>query len=122
MSTINNFRQELNKILNNYVRLLGEDVDEIGEKVAKDGVKRLKMTSPKRKGKGGGDYAKGWRAKKVGNTWTVHNATDYQLTHLLEKGHALRQGGRSPAIVHIKPVEQDMINDYVSKVEKAVTK
>ena len=42
-----------------------------------------------------GDYKKGWRIKqdKARKSIIVHNATDYQLTHLLEHGHVKRNGG-----------------------------
>ena len=58
-----------------------------------------------------GKYRKGWkvtsRQKHRGDTeQIVHNKTDYQLTHLLEYGHAGPNGGRnvSRAFEHIKPV------------------
>lgn len=41
-----------------------------------------------------GDYRKGWRATlrkfATGVTATVYNKTDYRLTHLLEKGHVIK--------------------------------
>lgn len=68
----------------------------------------LRANSPRKTG----DYAKGW-AYKIKDTaegsyhGTVYNKTDYQLTHLLEKGHAKRNGGRVAAIPHIEPAFED---------------
>lgn len=75
--------------------------------VAKESVDKLKNTSPVGYT---GEYAKGWTVKKDGKlTQTVHNKK-YQLTHLLENGHVIRNArgtyGRAPAHPHIKPVEE----------------
>ena len=94
----------------------------------KDCVTELKKTSPKRKGKGGGKYAKGWRIKSESSsgglvtTCTVHNATHYQLTHLLENGHATRNGGRTKACPHIKPAEERVVAEYVRRTKEAIQK
>lgn len=50
----------------------------------------------------------------------VHSKNRYQLTHLLEKGHAKRGGGRVKAQVHIAPAEQAGIDKLVSEVEKGL--
>ena len=113
---INDLAREINRQLAEYANGVGEEVEAVAQKVAKDGVKRLKANSPKDTDK----YRKGWRAKKVGNTWVVHNATSYQLTHLLEKGHAKVGGGRVAARVHIEPVERQMIEAYIEGVEGAI--
>lgn len=69
-----------------------------------------------------GRYRKGWAVKnkeeRMRAQSIVHNRTDYQLAHLLEKGHALRQGGRSPAMVHIKPAEEHAISNLEKAVER----
>jgi len=88
-------------------------ITKVSEKV-KDEVKEASPVGPswaKKRGR----YAKGWAVKELGSTQTtvhtvIHNRTDYQLAHLLEKGHILAHGGqydrRSPARVHIAPAEQ----------------
>lgn len=112
--TIDTFPAEIQKILQKY----GEDVErntsQIVDETAQKGAQLLRNTSPVNpNGKKSGAYAKGWRVEKsavksgrgLNQSATIYN-THPQLPHLLEHGHALRQGGRSPAIPHIAPVEE----------------
>lgn len=103
--------------LREYANEVGEAVEVAAQKNAKLGVKLLKASSPKLTG----SYATGWRAKKLDNgQWVIHNATDYQLTHLLEKGHAKVGGGRVAPKVHIAPVEEYLIETFLEDVEEAI--
>lgn len=96
-------------------------------------TKILHETSPKKYG----DYARGWtwsersllggtRSRQregeynIGN-YVVYNATDWQLTHLLEKGHDNPNAGagklqRTPAHPHIKPAEQESVKELVERL------
>ena len=111
---------EVVDILNDYSRDIQKGIEEDGEQVAKNAVSELKNTSPKRTG----DYRKGWRKKKEEGfqsfTYIIHNATDYQLTHLLEKPHLKRNGGLTTPKVHIAPVEQESIREYEKMVENTI--
>ena len=113
-----NFADEIKQALQEYTTEVEEGLEEAKEKAAKDGAKTLKATSPKRPGSG--KYAKGWRAKKVGKAWVIHNATRYQLAHLLEKGHARKGGGRVSGKAHIAPVEEQAIKQFEQEVEKVI--
>lgn len=64
----------------------------------------VKANSPK----DSGDYQEGWRVKKVYEgehdmLVRVYNKDHYQLTHLLEDGHANVDGGRTEGKPHIGP-------------------
>ena len=85
--------------------------------VAKESVSMLKNTAPVKSG----SYAKGWSVKRMGDMdVVVHNRTDYQLTHLLENGHVIRNKkgtyGRAPAHKHIKPVEDWAIDELPRRI------
>ncbi len=113
---IGDLANEITNALQTYTREVTEGLEEAKIDVAKETVKKLKQTSPRLTG----DYAKGWARKKVGTAQVVHNRTDYQLTHLLEKGHANRDGGRTRGIPHIEPAERKAIDEYVKRVEKVI--
>lgn len=113
---INSLASEITKTLQEYTTEVEEGLEKAKEKAAKDGAKKLKATSPKKYGR----YAKGWRVKQVGKAQVIHNATDYQLIHLLEKGHAKVGGGRVAAIPHVAPVEEQVIKQYEDDVEKVI--
>lgn len=107
-------------ILTAYGDHVTEGMKEAIKKVANEAKKEVKAASPKRTGK----YRKGWAVKDTSTRLSaeaiVHNRTDYQLTHLLEKGHALRRGGRTighvKAYPHIGPAEEAAVKN----IEKAV--
>ena len=70
-------------------------------------------------------YAKSWAVKKVKETSNsldvvVHSKNRYQLTHLLENGHAKRGGGRVRAIPHIGPAEEMGIRELEERIERAL--
>lgn len=111
---------DIKDILNEYSVDIQESIVKTAENVAKKGADKLKQTSPKRTGK----YSKGWRVKTAKGrgevSSTIYNATNWQLTHLLEKPHLLRNGRLSTPKVHIYPVEQQCIKEYETEVEKVI--
>lgn len=118
-----NISDEIEKILNDYTKEVKRAANNSIDVVAKETVSKLKATSPKNKGR----YARGWRLKRergpLGvNFVTVYNATDYQLTHLLEHGHLIRNKkgtfGRAPAHPHIAPAEAWAIDELPKEITK----
>ena len=110
---------EITKALTEYTSEVEAEMDIIKSDVADETVNMLKVNSPTgRRGK----YAKGWRVKKDGTSYVIHNATDAGLTHLTEKGHAKRNGGRTKAQSHILPAEQSAIKSFEKKIERVIKK
>lgn len=98
-----------------------DGINEAGDKIAKAGAKKLRQVSPKKSG----DYAKGWTVKtekefRQPTKYTIHNKNKPWLAHLLEKGHATRDGGRTKPIVHIAPVEEEIVGEYMQMVEEVI--
>ena len=120
--SVDQLAAEIAKGLADYSQDVVEKVNVSSDKVGKAAVKRLKQTSPKRYGK----YAKSWTMKTekaIGQPHTriIHaKAPHYRLTHLLEYGHAKVGGGRVEGIPHVRPVEEEVISDFVKEVEEAI--
>lgn len=110
--------EQLTEILDEIEANLDNKSQDEFENAAKEAVILLHEKSPKRYG----DYAAGWAYKPVQagpvKGYIVYNATHYQLTHLLEKGHAKKPSGRVRAIPHIKPVEDSVGAKVLAKLEQ----
>lgn len=119
---INGVSKAINNLLETYSKEVAETVEETLPKVGKDAVKELKKTSPKRPS--GGDYAKGWASKiekdRLSTKLIVYNKTRYQLTHLLEKGHAKVNGGHVDGIPHIKPAQDKAEKKAMDLIEEGI--
>lgn len=103
-----------------YTEEVNEGIKFIAKELAKNEVKELKRTSPKRTG----DYAKGWRVKKRGGpsfiNIKIHNSKYPSLTHLLEHGRTTRNGGRTKAQPHIRPVEKRIQEEFIERIEALI--
>ena len=114
-----NLGREIAMALAEYDQEIADKTKDCVDKVSKEGVNELKKSSPKLTG----DYRRGWQKREAyRDTRTkrniVHNKTDYQLTHLLEHGHASRYGGRGKKKKKIKNVEESMRERLENKIEE----
>lgn len=125
--TVDQLSQAILDELNEFVGVTEEAVDKGVSETAKEAVKELQNAHPGGSGKYGSwdkSYNKGWKImqtktdKRYHKKATIHNATDYQLTHLLEKGHALKGGGRTRAFPHIAPVAEKCEDELVKNIKK----
>lgn len=102
--------------LRDYTAEVTEELEKAKKDVAQDTAEWLTENSPEKSGA----YKKSWRVKKDGKSYVVYNKDHYQLTHLLEKGHAKRGGGRVGGQPHISTAEDRAISDYQKRVEEAI--
>ena len=98
---------QMKKLLDQVDKEVQKAMDVGMKQVAKEAVSKLKSSSPRKTGK----YARGWTTKQIDkNGIVIHNSKHYQLTHLLENGHVIRNKkgtyGRTSGIKHIAPVEE----------------
>ena len=108
--------------LEEYKDLSTDAMKEAVEKTAKDVKKEIQSKAPVRTGK----YKKSWKVTKTEENaeklvMTVH-AGRYQLTHLLEHGHAKRGGGRVAAIPHIAPAEANGVKELEDEITDSLEK
>ena len=109
---------QITAALKEYSSTCEEQIQEVLQDVAKEAKKQLSSASPKRTGK----YKRGWKVtltRRSGYCKVDIHKTRYQLTHLLEKGHRAHSG-RSPAIVHIKPVEEWAIKEAERRIKEVL--
>lgn len=119
ITKIENLGKEVSEILKEYRTEIVEAVDRSASEAADAAAEELRSTSPNRTGK----YAKGWIKEKKGGTYIVHQkGSGYRLTHLLEKGHEKRNGGRVKGIPHIEPAEEHAGELFVQKLERRILK
>jgi len=119
MTSIDDMADEIMKGLQEYSELTDTAMKKAVRKTATSVKKEISANAPKRTGK----YAKSWTTKKVKENShsleiTVHSKDRYQIAHLLEKGHAKRNGGRVAGKSHIAPAEEngaDLLESLIKK-------
>lgn len=117
---------QMEKLLDEYCEEVKKVTEASAKSTAQDTCNLLKQTSPVNgSGSRAGRYARGWRVKSQDGGYIVHNATDYQLTHLLENGHDIynRFGGsfgRSRANPHISNAEAFGIREFPIRISRGL--
>lgn len=119
MTSIDDMADEIMKGLTEYADLADTAMKKAIRKTATSVKNEISANAPVKSGR----YKKSWTTKKVKENShsieiTVHSKDRYQIAHLLEKGHAKRNGGRVAAIPHIAPAEENGADLLESLIEK----
>ena len=122
MTSIDDMASEVMKGLNEYAELADVSMKKAVRKTATAVKNEISANAPKKSGR----YRKSWTAKKTKENshtleMTVHSKDRYQIAHLLEHGHAKRNGGRVAAIPHIAPAEEHGEEMLESLIEEALS-
>lgn len=115
---LDRLQTDIDKVLSDFAQDMTKTVDDLTNEFGKKGVKALRSSS--RSLFKGNKYYKGWAVEfektRYGANAIVHNKIP-GLPHLLENGHALRNGGRSQGRPHIKPVEEELVKGFRKAIE-----
>lgn len=108
--------------LQNYKENIEDIVVKTSNEIGREAVEELGQISPRGARR---QYRKGWKLKKgkvERNIYVIkiYNATDAQLTHLLEFGHATRNGKRTMPQSHIRRIEQKYSKLYEQKLKQRI--
>lgn len=111
------FASAINAILADYKGVVDEQVEYATQKVAEEAAANVtsNINGTDMKGK---KYRKSIRTKKLTERDGHYSSTVYarppyyRLTHLLEHGHATRNGGRTRLFPHWADAEQQAVRDY----------
>lgn len=119
--SVNDLAEAIANELQQYSQDVADGLKEEVKQVAKECKQEIQRNSPVLTG----SYKRGWRDQVVYENRedvrvVVRNKTDYQLTHLLENGHAKVNGGRVEGKPHIGPAEQNAEKKLMQKVKVVV--
>lgn len=118
---------DLDTAIKQTLTLYHEDVnaaiDKASEKAVKDIAKRTRATAPTgaRKSYKSNISSKLLKKTKNGSTYVWYvKAPDHRLTHLLVRGHATKNGGRTRANPFLKNAVDQTIPEYTKAIEEAL--
>jgi len=124
MTDINGLADAIIGAMLEYTEEVEEAIPGIVDSTADAMVREIRAAAPKRTGK----YAKGWTVRPLGERTRsregyaklVCNPKRYSIAHLVEYGHAKRNGGRVSGKPHIRPACDKLLPEFERKIEEAV--
>lgn len=119
---IDSLSSEVMKELEKYADVTTENVKKAVQNAGKTVRDEIKASAPSDTGK----YSKSWTVKtvrEISNSLelVVYSRNRYQLSHLLEFGHAKRGGGRVSARPHIAAAEEKAIRVFEEEIKEAIS-
>lgn len=107
--------------LTEYADVVAEDMKAAVKKAGTTARKGISATAPTNTEA----YAKSWSVKTTKESSralevTVHSRNRYQIAHLLEHGHAKRNGGRVAARPHIAQAEKLAVEQLQQEIERSL--
>lgn len=124
--TADSFADAIKDALDKFQAQIDRAMPEALKETANETRKILRSTSPKGKS---GKYARGWQyelktSRVGGGSLTIYNARP-GLTHLLENGHAVRNGtgrtfGSVPGEEHIAPANEQAQQEVLDTLIKVI--
>ena len=125
MGSTGSVSAQMKDLLDEFNAHVRDVVEDSAKESAKECAQKLKETSPK----GPRGYARSWTYKKQDGGWVCYNKDHYQLTHLLENSHVIKNakgeyGRTSPGhgqVVHIAPVEQAGIEGFELRLNRGIS-
>lgn len=123
------FDKAIKDVLSQYGDQVNEVMGESIDSVSKQAVEKLQSVQTfAPNGNPTGAYSASWKAEEVktgrlSQKRVIHNQEHYRLTHLLEKGHVLKNGtgrtfGRVPAYPHIADVNEYVAQELPKEIER----
>lgn len=123
------FDKAIMDVLSQYGEQVNEVMGESIDSVSKQAVEKLQSVQTfAPNGNPTGAYSASWKAEEVktgrlSQKRVIHNQEHYRLTHLLEKGHVLKNGtgrtfGRVPAYPHIGDVNEYVAQELPKEIER----
>lgn len=110
--------------LSQYAGVVFDDLKETVDEVSKECTEEIKQNALRF---GWKDYAKTWTRTKdktksaTGYKFVIHAKNGgYQIAHLLEHGHAKKNGGRTRAFPHIAPAEANAEQRFFSLLRQKI--
>ena len=120
--SVDQLADAINAALQEYATFAAEDMKKCIAEAGKTIRKEIRSHAPRESGQ----YGKSWRVKKMAEDsqtveYIVYSPKRYFLAHLLEHGHAKRNGGRVSARPHIAPAEEIGEEKLIQDLERALS-
>ena len=119
--SVGNLAAAIMEELEEYVDLASDGVKQAVKNAGTTVRKEIQQKAPRKTGA----YVKSWAVKNTKENArslevTVYSRNRYYLAHLLEFGHAKRDGGRVSGKAHIAPAEEAGIEQLEAEIERCL--